>query len=323
MIHNDMFRSFFRTIGRILAYIFIGFLISLFIGYLKPVKAQENDFYLNDFRVNNKLLDSSFWLYFNSGNQRFSFALVPYNFQPQQNLYISILVCSETEFSGGFGDAGTSNFNAVNTNKSCKFPNSSFAGGKIKILNFNLKTGVGNEFSGGVSFYTPKDFSITLISFNVSSSNFISVNDLPTDIDLTDTNDKLDKANDKLDKVNDSIKDETPPNLKALDNSAGWLPVGPVDSILNLPLSFLNNLSTNLSKTCQPVNLPLPYVDKNLELPCVNSVYSQIEGLQTWINGIGIVASVFILFYYFINLYKWVDDTLSFRENNWQDWGGI
>ena len=24
----------------------------------------------------------------------------------------------------------------------------------------------------------------------------------------------------------------------------------------------------------------------------------------------------------FVRFYKWVDDTLSFRENTWQDWGG-
>lgn len=328
---RDMFRSFFRTIGRILAYIFIGFLISLFIGYLKPVKAQENDFYLNNFKINDYAFSSNEFLYFREGNQRFSFALVPYNFQAEQNLYVSIVVCADTDFSGGFGDTGITNINAINTSKSCKFPNSGYSGGKVKILNFNLKTGVGNEFSGGFSVYAPAGFSITLISFNLSSSNFISVNDLPTDIDLTDTNDKLDDLNDKqnqtnqkLDDVNNSLKDETPPNLKGLENSAGWLPAGPLDSILNLPLSLLQNLSTNLSKACQPVNLPLPYIDKNLELPCVNSVYSQIDGLQTWINSIGIIASAFILFFYLVHLEKWVDDTLTLRENNYIDnWGGI
>lgn len=147
----------------------------------------------------------------------------------------------------------------------------------------------------------------------------------------TETNEKLDDlnktqqdTNKKLDDVKGSITSEDGPKLDGLNNSAGWLPAGPLDSILNLPLSFLQNLFTNLSKTCQPVSLPLPFVNKNLQLPCLNSIYSQIEGLSTWINTIGVIASAFILFTYLINLYKWVDDTLTFRENNYIDnWGGI
>lgn len=330
-MHYDLFRSFFKTLGRILAYIFIGFLISLIIGYLKPVKAQENDFYLSDLKINNAVFSSDDYNVINDGNQRFSFGLVPYNFQPQQNLYVSLIVCSDVDFSGGFGDNGISNIKAVNTNKPCKFPNSSYSAGRIKILNFNLKTGVGNEFSGGFSVYTPSSGSLTLISFNLSSSNFVSVNDLPDNVDLTDTNNKLDDLNDKqnqtnqkLDDVNNSLKDETPPNLKGLENSAGWLPAGPLDSILNLPLSLLQNLSTNLSKSCQPVNLPLPYVDKTLTLPCVSTIYSQIDGLSAWLNTIGVIASAFILFFYLVHLEKWVDDTLTLRENSsFGDWGGI
>jgi outer membrane murein-binding lipoprotein Lpp len=141
---------------------------------------------------------------------------------------------------------------------------------------------------------------------------------------LDDLNKNQQDTNKKLDDVKGAITSEENPKLEGLNNSAGWLPAGPLDSILNLPLSFLNNLSTNLSKTCQPVTLPLPFVDKTLDLPCLNSIYSQIEGLDTWITGISIIASVFILFTYLINLYKWVDDTLTFRENNYIDnWGGM
>lgn len=141
---------------------------------------------------------------------------------------------------------------------------------------------------------------------------------------LDDINKNQQDTNKKLDDVKGAITSEENPKLEGLNNSAGWLPPGPLDSILNLPLSFLNNLSTNLSKTCQPITLPLPFVDKTLDLPCLNTIYSQIEGLDAWIIGISVIASVFILFTYLINLYKWVDDTLTFRENNYIDnWGGM
>ena len=148
-------------------------------------------------------------------------------------------------------------------------------------------------------------------------------NDLQRDIlnQQKEFNKKQDETNKKLDDLNKNLTSEESPKLEGLNNSSGWLPKGPLDSILNLPLSFLNNLSTNLSKTCQSVILPLPFVDKTLELPCLSSIYSQIEDLQSWITGVSIIASVFILFTYLINLYKYVDDTLTFRENNF--WGGI
>lgn len=151
-------------------------------------------------------------------------------------------------------------------------------------------------------------------------------NDLQRDIlnQQKEFNKKQDETNKKLDDLNKNLVSDESPKLDALNNSAGWLPPGVLDSILNLPLSFLNNLFTSLSKSCHPVILPLPFVDKSLNLPCLSSIYSQIDGLNELINSISIIASVFILFTYLIHLYKWVDDTLSFRENNYiNDWGGI
>lgn len=129
-----------------------------------------------------------------------------------------------------------------------------------------------------------------------------------------------------INNLNSNITDSNPPdNLDALSNSAGWLPAGPVDSILSLPLSLLNNLINNMQRTCTPVSLPLPFVDSNLELPCVNSLYAQMGDVSNFINGtVGVVASAFILFYYLLHLYKYVDDTLTFRENNFIDnWSGV
>lgn len=122
----------------------------------------------------------------------------------------------------------------------------------------------------------------------------------------------------------DTLTDDSSPNISGLSNSAGWLPAGPVDSILNLPLSFLTNLNNSLSQNCSPVTLPLPYVNQNIQLPCLNSIYAQINGLPNWLNTIGTIASAFILFGYLINLYKYIDDTLTFRENNYIDnWSGV
>lgn len=179
-------------------------------------------------------------------------------------------------------------------------------------------------------FYSPQLSSVDVLTPLIESGKSIGKQQEMID-EQKKTNQKLDdvnknqkETNKKIDDVKGAITSEDGPKLDGLNNSAGWLPAGPLDSILNLPLSFLQNLFTNLSKTCQPVILPLPFVNKNLELPCLNSIYSQIDGLSAWINTISVIASAFILFTYLINLYKWVDDTLTFRENNYIDnWGGI
>lgn len=220
---------------------------------------------------------------------------------------------------------------------------------QVRVGKFNDSGGDGFNSSSylniksDVSYPAPYTFSNVIVTdedvlFGLKQNNI--TNELQRDIlnqqkefnkKQDETNKKLDDinknqqdTNKKLDDVKGAITSEENPKLDGLKNSAGWLPDGPLDSILNLPLSLLQNLSTNLSKTCQPVSLPLPYVDKTIELPCVTSIYSQIEGLNAWLTTIGIIASAFILFFYLIRLEKWVDDTLTLRENNYIDnWGGM
>lgn len=203
---------------------------------------------------------------------------------------------------------------------------------------FVLKFGSAyNEFTiTNISFSEYTQELVNEIRSNIASNELINKQDITNSkldglqSEIGETNDKLDQTNQNLNKVDtsinnmkDSMTSTEGADLDALENSAGWLPAGPVDSILNLPLSLLNNISGNLGGQCQPAVLPLPFVDKNLTLPCLNSLYSQIEGLSTWINTIGIIASAFILFTYFVHLYNWIDKTLTMRENTWADWGGV
>lgn len=137
------------------------------------------------------------------------------------------------------------------------------------------------------------------------------------------TNEKIDKTNEELGDLNDNLTSEEGPDTSGLGDVAGWLPAGPVDSLINLPLSLFNSISRDLSSSCKPINLPLPYVNKDLTLPCMSTFYDGI-GIGDFMNWIGIIASGFMLFSYLMKLYKWVDDTLTFRENNHLDnWGGV
>lgn len=131
------------------------------------------------------------------------------------------------------------------------------------------------------------------------------------------------QTNEKLDNIDDTLTDTTVPSADGLSGSAGWLPPGPVDSLLTLPLTMLQNVSNNLTGQCQSVTLPLPFVHKNITLPCLKDVYSQIDGLSIWIESIGVIASAFILFGYLINLYNFVESVSSLKDTGYfKKWGG-
>ena len=124
---------------------------------------------------------------------------------------------------------------------------------------------------------------------------------------------KLDEQNDKLNGIQGALTDSSAPNTSGLENSAGWLPAGPIDSILNLPLTMLNSLTNSLSKTCSPLNLKLPYVNKQLQIPCLSSIFAKITGVNGLWTWVGTIASVLILYNYLLNLYAWVDRILTLR----------
>lgn len=145
---------------------------------------------------------------------------------------------------------------------------------------------------------------------------------------IDETNDKLDETNDKLNDIEGALTDSSPSDMSGLSDSAGWLPAGPVDSILTLPLTMLNSLVTNLSNnSCQNLILELPFVKENITLPCVKSLYDKMGVTGTLFTTAGLIASAFILFNYLLNLYQWVDSTLTMRENTMpgyfdDNWGG-
>lgn len=125
----------------------------------------------------------------------------------------------------------------------------------------------------------------------------------------------------KLGDLITGLFDTSGPDTDSLDDVAGWLPAGPVDSILTLPLSLINAILNGLGSSCTPLQVPLPFVSTTLTLPCINTLFSQINGVSTLYTWFGPIASAFILYYYFRSLYKWIDQKLSLKEDS--EWGGV
>lgn len=277
--------------------------------------------------------------------------LVPLNKESAQNLIgqsllVTVNLCSMENFQG-LTDSNnvTGDFEFIKS-----FPTENTGTCKIKGTNHTANGYKMRMVISPKSYQWDSSASVSIITGNISfwgggyaqgggyfSSNGFSVvpftSELENQMSQITQNNTIINQNDNIinnqNQINQNLTDESSPNINGLQNSAGWLKPGPVDSILNLPLTLLNNLQTNLGNTCNPVSLTLPYVDKDISLPCVSAIYKQIDGLDVWFQSIGVIAAAVILYKYFMYLYNRVDDTLSFRENNMQGyfddslWGGM
>lgn len=143
-------------------------------------------------------------------------------------------------------------------------------------------------------------------------------------------NDKLDEQNETSKGIFGKLKDlfnwltnKDEADVSSAGDVAGWLPAGPIDSIINLPLTMLNNINSSLNKTCSPLEVNLPYVNKTVEIPCLNTIFNQITGLTNFWTWVGLISSVLILYRYLIELYKYYDRLTTLQANFISDWGGV
>lgn len=158
---------------------------------------------------------------------------------------------------------------------------------------------------------------INFLRENISSGSLDNINQ-----NQQQTNDKLDDVNQSLEDTNQSIQDTNnnimnsdSPNVSGMTDLAGYLPPGPLDSVLNLPLSILNSLNTQLSSSCTPLSLTLPFVNLPLIIPCLNTIFNQISGLNILWQSLGLLFGALIMYQYLVYLYNWVDDVTSLHHN--------
>lgn len=118
----------------------------------------------------------------------------------------------------------------------------------------------------------------------------------------------------------DYMKDETDIDTSKVDSLVGYLPAGPLDSIINLPLSMLNSINTNLSNTCVAPTFKVPFINEDFTLPCISALYDKM-GATTLLNTFGVIAAAVMLYKYFVYLYNWIDSVLSLKGNKLKGWG--
>lgn len=86
---------------------------------------------------------------------------------------------------------------------------------------------------------------------------------------------RIDSTNDKLNDLNDNLTDSdtTGATDSASDFFSGFTSnTFGLTSIITSPLNLIKSLT---SKSCTPLNLTIPFVNKPLQLPCMSSIYSE------------------------------------------------
>lgn len=261
---------------------------------------------------------------------------------------IAVVYCSTAYPSlGNIATPGTpdfinstfiANYSSTTAGASCKVGD--YTGSVYKAVyainrNIRLADNFGIRLWGGTTFDYVTWFKVNSVSVydytpDVENSfqNIKNQQDLENKLNnlnnsQQETNSKLDDLNNKTSETNDFLKDDTAPNsdISALGNVQGLLPPGPVDSLLNIPFTFLSIVVSSLSGTCVPLTGDFVF-GSTLSIPCFgDTFYNNVPpGLMIFIN---LIPSAFILIQYLKHLYKKVDRAVSLQTTTEDEWGVI
>lgn len=354
-IFNWTAGSFFRTLGRFIFYGIIVFLLSLLFSScdvkantIQNLRLWEGSnaytwtsgnvgYYLpsNSFRaieITTSVMDLA------TANQ-YQYGFIAY--LSYDNVYQSYY---SADASWAPGYKAFSNLQQIDTNITQSFYNTPDVEGTIKYFTFQVLYDCGSGTTncyghGTIHFYgTATDYQllnyglstepiiIDSTSGNIINQNntIISQNDVLIQ-NQQETNDKLDQTNEELGEMNDYIQDDTPAStedvdLDSLGTVSGLLPAGPLDSLLNIPFTFLSVLTSSMSGTCVPITGTFVF-DSTLSIPCFDSFYDDVPDYL--MNFINLIPAGFILIMYFKHLYKKIERAVSLETTVDDEWGVI
>lgn len=169
--------------------------------------------------------------------------------------------------------------NSYSGNASCWFENSSDIG-----LFLQLIPTAGSEF-----YYYNKTFNAQVLK----DSNSVLFEEMITQNE--ETNQKLDDLNDSL---NDDNVDAQDSQINDLLNDDAFKDKTGLSSVISAPINILNNLTNS----CQPINLTIPYMNVDVSIPCMStSVYNKFP--SGFINTISAIINGFLVYRVVLSLY--------------------
>ena len=392
--------SFFRVIGRILAYLVIGGLIATLLSrssfkitdlFFESVKAEQLEqqmlqFYSTTGAVSNSAsitddIEKNFYTYQGPFTLKMSGNFILRNQNDQYDsyrmFYAKIGFCVDTvNFLRAYknGSGGTNNsvydmaLSVQDTNQKCYFNNNSSYDGHLAYVYISaiLDSSIYDSSNHNIEYIIDQPITITNgrtdISYSVllvsrvfgDSAQIIDNNDVyfnqiiqqqqattnainsQSQQQHQDSENTQSVINNGVNQTISTITDDTAPDVNStLSNDAltGYLPPGPLDSVMTLPFQILNSLVNKMGTTCSPIVIPLPFLSNNnqLTIPCISTIFSSMPGLNVGLSAVFVIISGLFLYNYLLYLYNWVDDMTSLKHgrprffganSDVDNWGG-
>lgn len=164
------------------------------------------------------------------------------------------------------------------------------------------------------SIFNRHSYSVSVKLISVSSVDTITydntsdiINQNQTIIDQNQTIiDQNQQTNDELGDINGSINNS---DTSGAQNSAGGFfndfstDTHGLTAIITAPLSLIESIT---SSTCSPLVIPLPYVDKDLTLPCMGQIYSNYFG--SFLSIYQIITFGIVAYWVLVRIFNLVKD---------------
>lgn len=132
----------------------------------------------------------------------------------------------------------------------------------------------------GLSSQSSQDVSIAILAYLKQQQTNQDYTTILNEIknNQNDYKKELQDVNSSIQKTEQTIKDTD--TQGAQDSAGGFFNDFTTDThgltaIITAPLTLISSIT---SKSCSPLVLPLPFVDKDLTLPCMGAIYSQYFG---------------------------------------------
>ena len=164
---------------------------------------------------------------------------------------------------------------------------------------YNVSCPVNNWYDGFLRFNVTNhgqenmsiDFGVGIyVGFDISDNSVIANN----------TGDIANNSNDIKNSINDSSIDNSSAN--DLTSNSAFQDSNGLDSIIKAPLNFIRSLT---SSTCSSISLTIPYIDAQVSLPCMSTIYTKALGQQL-VNLIALVINGVVLYRYCLKILQLV-----------------
>lgn len=187
--------------------------------------------------------------------------------------------------------------------------------------------------AASATLFTNTDYDVHMRLLHFGITEDIPLNDLIYDNETTQTsilNDMLNSINNDS-SINQQIKENTEKQLeeqkkqleeqkktnetlkddnidKAQDSAGGFFSDFTTDlhgltAVITAPLSLISSIT---SSSCSPLVIPLPYIDKDLTLPCMGAIYSNYFG--SFLSIYQIITFGVVAYWVLVRIFNLVKD---------------